>query len=41
MAIPSVFGYNWLLTQVKLQITDLENFASILADRVELEASDK
>jgi biopolymer transport protein TolQ len=40
VAIPSVFGYNYLLTQVKLQITDLENFASILADRVELEAND-
>jgi biopolymer transport protein TolQ len=40
VAIPSVFGYNYLLTQVKLQITDLENFASTLADRVELEAND-
>ncbi|MGC9450437.1 MAG: MotA/TolQ/ExbB proton channel family protein [Oceanipulchritudo sp.] len=37
VAIPSVFGYNYLLTQVKLQITDLENFASTLADRIELE----
>jgi len=41
VAIPSVFGYNYLLTQVKLLITDLENFASILADRVELEANDR
>jgi biopolymer transport protein TolQ len=40
VAIPSVFGYNYLLTQVKLQITGLENFASILADRIELEAKD-
>lgn len=40
VAIPSVFGYNYLLTQVKLQITDLENFASLLADRIELEAND-
>ena len=40
VAIPSVFGYNYLLTQVKLQITDMENFASILADRVELEVKD-
>jgi biopolymer transport protein TolQ len=39
VAIPSVFGYNYLLTEVKLQITDLENFASLLADRIELEAS--
>jgi len=41
VAIPSVFGYNYLLTQVKLQITELENFASLLADRIELEASDR
>lgn len=40
VAIPSVFGYNFLLTQVKLQITDLENFASLLADRIEVEAGD-
>lgn len=40
VAIPSVFGYNYLLTQVKLQITDLENFASTLADRIELEANE-
>lgn len=40
VAIPSVFGYNYLLTQVKLQITGLENFASVLADRIELEAKD-
>ena len=40
VAIPSVFGYNYLLTQVKLQVTDMENFASILADRIELEAKD-
>jgi len=40
VAIPSVFGYNYLLTQVKLQITGLENFASVLADRIELEARD-
>lgn len=40
VAIPSVFGYNYLLTQVKLQITDLENFASILADRIELEGKE-
>lgn len=40
VAIPSVFGYNYLLTQVKSQITELENFASLLADRIELEAKD-
>ncbi|MCD8483237.1 MAG: MotA/TolQ/ExbB proton channel family protein [Verrucomicrobia bacterium] len=37
VAIPSVFGYNFLLTQTKLMITELENFASSLADRIEIE----
>jgi biopolymer transport protein TolQ len=41
VAIPSVFGYNYLLTQVKVMVTELENFASHLADRIELEAKDK
>ena len=39
VAIPSVFGYNFLLNQVKVLITELENFASSLADRIELETS--
>lgn len=38
VAIPSVFGYNILLGHVKVMITELENFASSLADRLELEA---
>ncbi len=38
VAIPSVFGYNFLLGNVKTMITELENFASSLADRLELEA---
>lgn len=37
VAIPSVLGYNFLLTQSKLMVTELENFASMLADRMELE----
>lgn len=37
VAIPATFGYNYLLTQVKIMSTELENFASTLADRVELE----
>lgn len=37
VAIPATFGYNFLLTQVKIMTTELENFASSLADRVELE----
>ena len=38
VAIPSVFGYNYLATQAKMLITELENFASSLADRFELDA---
>jgi biopolymer transport protein TolQ len=38
VAIPSVFGYNILLGHVKTMITELENYASTLADRLELEA---
>lgn len=37
VAIPSVLGYNYLLTVTKSMVTELENFASSLADRVELE----
>lgn len=38
VAIPSVFGYNILIGNVKKMITELENYASSLADRIELEA---
>jgi biopolymer transport protein TolQ len=38
VAIPSVFGYNILLGHVKTMITEMENYASNLADRIELEA---
>ena len=38
VAIPSLFGYNILLGHVKKMITELENYASSLADRIELEA---
>ncbi|HWA28114.1 MAG TPA: MotA/TolQ/ExbB proton channel family protein [Lacunisphaera sp.] len=38
VAIPSVFGYNILIGNVKTMITELENYASSLADRIELEA---
>lgn len=38
VAIPSVFGYNFLLAKVKSMVTELENFASSLADRIELES---
>ena len=38
VAIPSVFGYNFLLSTTRRLITELENFASSLADRIELES---
>jgi biopolymer transport protein TolQ len=37
VAIPATFGYNYLITQTKLMATELENYASSLADRIELE----
>lgn len=37
VAIPSVFGYNFLVSRTKQMVIELENFASVLADRVELE----
>jgi biopolymer transport protein TolQ len=39
VAIPSVFGYNLLLGHTRRMTTDLENFASSLADRIELETT--
>ncbi|MFM9081908.1 MAG: MotA/TolQ/ExbB proton channel family protein [Opitutaceae bacterium] len=39
VAIPSVFGYNQLLGHTRRMITELENYASSLADRLELESS--
>jgi biopolymer transport protein TolQ len=38
VAIPSVFGYNILLASTKRLITEMENYASELADRIELES---
>ncbi|MDD3180451.1 MAG: MotA/TolQ/ExbB proton channel family protein [Opitutaceae bacterium] len=37
VAIPSVFGYNFLFANTKRMITEIENYASSLADRIELE----
>lgn len=37
VAIPSVFGYNYLLQKTKMAIIELENFASTVSDRIELE----
>ena len=36
VAIPSVFGYNILLARSRVLITETENYASSLADRIEL-----
>lgn len=38
VAIPAAFGYNYLVQQAKTDVIKLENFASLIADRVELEA---
>jgi biopolymer transport protein TolQ len=38
VAIPSVFGYNLLLGHTRAMVTELENYASSLADRIELES---
>lgn len=37
VAIPSVVGYNVLLNKTKTLTTEIENYASSLADRIELE----
>jgi biopolymer transport protein TolQ len=37
VAIPSVVGYNVLLNKTKTLTTEIENYASTLADRIELE----
>jgi biopolymer transport protein TolQ len=39
VAIPSVFGYNFLLGNTRTMVTELENYASALADRLELESN--
>ena len=38
VAIPSLMGYNYLFSRVRLLNTELENYASSLADRIELES---
>ncbi|WP_232767389.1 MotA/TolQ/ExbB proton channel family protein [Geminisphaera colitermitum] len=37
VAIPSLLGYNFLLGKTKQLTTEIENFSSSLADRIELE----
>ena len=38
VAIPCLFGYNWLFASTKRLITELENYASSVTDRIELES---
>ncbi len=38
VAIPSVFGYNFLSTKIKTMTVDTENFAGMLSDKIEMEA---
>lgn len=38
VAIPSVFGYNYLSTKIKRITIETENFAGVLSDRIEMEA---
>jgi len=40
VAIPTVFIYNSLLSSTRSEITRLENFASLVADRIELDSAD-
>jgi biopolymer transport protein TolQ len=39
VAIPCLFGYNMLFAMTKRLITEMENYASLLADRLELESN--
>lgn len=39
VAIPSVFGYNFLSTKIKKMSVDIENFAGELSDRIEIESA--
>ena len=41
VAIPSVVGYNVLFNKTKTLTTEIENYASSLADRIELEMEKK
>lgn len=38
VAIPSVFGYNFLTTRARELTIETENFASLIADRIEIES---
>jgi biopolymer transport protein ExbB/TolQ len=37
VAIPSMFGYNWLVHHLRVQTVELDNFAQELASKLETE----
>lgn len=37
LAIPALFAYNWLLSRIRMMSTELDNFASAVADQIEIE----
>ena len=37
VAIPSMFGYNWLVHNLRVQTVDLDNFAQELTSHMETE----
>ncbi|MDB6130711.1 MAG: Biopolymer transport protein ExbB, partial [Verrucomicrobiales bacterium] len=37
VAIPSMFGYNWLVHTLRVLTVNLDNFAQELVSRIELE----
>jgi len=37
VAIPSMFGYNWLVHNLRVQTVELDNFAQELASKLETE----
>ena len=39
VAIPSVFGYNYLSSKIKQMTVDIENYAGLLSDKIEIEAA--
>ena len=41
VAIPSVFGFNFLTTQIRKMGVEIENFATSLSDRIEIEFTAK
>jgi biopolymer transport protein ExbB/TolQ len=40
VAIPSMFGYNWLVHHLRVLTVDMDNFAHELASKMEIEFLD-